>query len=387
MPQPKVLIVDDDADSRAVLCDALGSESYTLLEAANGQQALQLADSELPDLILLDIMMSGMDGDLVLRKLKEQGKTCAIPVIMVTALNTDTQVAVCLNDGAVDHICKPFSNIVVRARVRAALRSRALAAGDKSFTLKQGKALGFIGVKGGVGVTTVAVNVALSLLRTKKTVAVVELRPHAGTVAAQLGVSSSLNIEPLLGYEHPGDINPQTLSKFLTSHPTGLQLLLAPPDMDEQREITAQHAEEIVKGLAGMFDYVVVEIPANPSKGAKAALRCCQFVALVVELETSCLAVAPATLKALDSWGIGGASVGGVLVHRLQNTSEMTVGYVRSHLTCPLVGVIPPAPDLCAIALRSGSPLVLSQPDSICAAAFNELAIRLAAPQVQALTF
>ena len=121
------MIVDDDANSRAVLCDVLGGEPYTLLEAADGQQALELANKELPDLILLDIMMPNMDGGLVLHKLKEQEKTRAIPVIMVTVLNSDTHVFVCLNDGAADHICKPFSSMVVRARVRAALRSRSQA--------------------------------------------------------------------------------------------------------------------------------------------------------------------------------------------------------------------------------------------------------------------
>ena len=68
------MIVDDDVNSRAVLCDVLGGEPYTLLEAADGQRALELANNELPDLILLDIMMPGMDGNLILHKLKEKGR-------------------------------------------------------------------------------------------------------------------------------------------------------------------------------------------------------------------------------------------------------------------------------------------------------------------------
>jgi signal transduction histidine kinase len=121
------MIVDDDANSRAVLRDVLGGEPYTLLEAADGQQALELANKELPDLILLDIMMPGIDGIGVLHKLKEQEKTRAIPVIMVTVFRLDSQVSACLDDGAVDHICKPFSSLVVCSRVRAALRSRSQA--------------------------------------------------------------------------------------------------------------------------------------------------------------------------------------------------------------------------------------------------------------------
>jgi DNA-binding response OmpR family regulator len=131
MLRPKILIVDDDANSRNVLCDVLGREPYTLLEASGGQEAIEIAGREQPDLILLDVMMPGTDGDIVLRKLKDQKKTRGIPVILVTALDVcDSQVCVSLGDGAMDHIVKPFSGIVVRARVRAALHSRTLATED-----------------------------------------------------------------------------------------------------------------------------------------------------------------------------------------------------------------------------------------------------------------
>ena len=124
MDQPKVLIVDDDDNNRGVLCDALGGEPYELLEAVDGQQALDIADKELPDLILLDVIMPGMDGFATLQKLKVDDRTRHIPVIMVTVLKLDTQVSMCMDEGAIDHIAKPFSNLVVRARVRAVLQNR-----------------------------------------------------------------------------------------------------------------------------------------------------------------------------------------------------------------------------------------------------------------------
>ncbi len=92
MHQPKILIVDDDENNRALLSDTLAGEHYTLLEAVNGNDALKVAEKETPDLILLDVLMAGLDGITTLRKLKEQEKTRHIPVIMVTALNLDTQI-------------------------------------------------------------------------------------------------------------------------------------------------------------------------------------------------------------------------------------------------------------------------------------------------------
>jgi CheY-like chemotaxis protein len=122
--QPTIVIVDDDDNNRGVLCDALGGEPYRLLQAVDGQQALDIADKELPDLVLLDVLMPGLDGIATLQKLKADDRTRHIPVIVVTALNRDTQVSMCLESGAIDHIAKPFSNLAVRARVRAVLQNR-----------------------------------------------------------------------------------------------------------------------------------------------------------------------------------------------------------------------------------------------------------------------
>lgn len=124
MQQARILIVDDDANSRTVLADALGGESYVLSEAVDGIQAVELAKENPPDLVLLDILMPKIDGIVTLQKLKADARTRHIPVIMVTALNKDTQVSVCLDEGAIDHIPKPFSGLVARARVRAALHNR-----------------------------------------------------------------------------------------------------------------------------------------------------------------------------------------------------------------------------------------------------------------------
>ncbi len=132
MHPAKILIVDDEASVRTLLRytlsnDTQNNEPYTLLEASDGEQTLEIADRELPDLILLDVMMSGLDGLDVLRRLHSGSGPAPIPVIMVTALNQDVQISTCLDAGAVDHITKPFSPLVVQARVRAVLHHHAAA--------------------------------------------------------------------------------------------------------------------------------------------------------------------------------------------------------------------------------------------------------------------
>ncbi len=121
---PKVLIVDDDENCRLALIDALEGEAFIIFEATGGEEALRIVAEHPPDVILLDVMMPGMDGVQVCHAIKQSEETYDIPVIMVTALGEKQDVLRGLKVGATDYVVKPFSGQVVRARVRAALRSK-----------------------------------------------------------------------------------------------------------------------------------------------------------------------------------------------------------------------------------------------------------------------
>ncbi|WP_372759927.1 response regulator, partial [Litorivivens sp.] len=121
-PVDQVLLVDDNPTNLQVLYKTLEGASYTLLAARDGEQALSIAKLALPSLILLDIMMPGIDGFEVCRRLKADAQTRGIPVIFLSAL-TDTEAIVKgFALGAVDYISKPFQGDEVRARVRTQLR-------------------------------------------------------------------------------------------------------------------------------------------------------------------------------------------------------------------------------------------------------------------------
>jgi diguanylate cyclase (GGDEF)-like protein len=115
---PSILIVDDMPANIRVLADTLKSD-YRVRVATSGAKALEVAaSSPPPDLILLDVMMPGMDGYEVCRRLRDDPRTSAIPVIFVTAKDEAEEEAHGLGLGAVDYITKPFHLPIVRARVR-----------------------------------------------------------------------------------------------------------------------------------------------------------------------------------------------------------------------------------------------------------------------------
>lgn len=123
---PTILLVDDNAQNLRVLYETLLPERYRLLLANSGEKALSLVMRELPDLILLDIMMPHMDGYEVCRHLQENPQTASIPVIYLSALNDVDAKIKGFNLGAVDFIEKPFYAQEVLARVRTHLRIRQL---------------------------------------------------------------------------------------------------------------------------------------------------------------------------------------------------------------------------------------------------------------------
>jgi putative two-component system response regulator len=118
--QPKLLIVDDEPTNLKVLKQVL-QQDYRLSFAKNGVDGLELAARELPDLILLDVMMPEMTGYEVCQRLKSQPKTQHIPVIFVTALKDEIDETRGFDCGAVDYITKPITPAIVRARVRTHL--------------------------------------------------------------------------------------------------------------------------------------------------------------------------------------------------------------------------------------------------------------------------
>ncbi|MGN6628113.1 MAG: response regulator [Tepidisphaeraceae bacterium] len=124
MDKKRILVVDDEKDLRDLISFNLKRNGYDVLTASNGKEALEIAEREIPDLILLDIMMPGVDGTEVTRRLKADARLSQIPLIMLTARSEETDVVVGLTLGADDYVTKPFSMSILLARLSSVLRRR-----------------------------------------------------------------------------------------------------------------------------------------------------------------------------------------------------------------------------------------------------------------------
>tara|TARA_B100000686_G_scaffold88287_1_gene95030 strand:- start:1896 stop:2603 length:708 start_codon:yes stop_codon:yes gene_type:complete len=122
----RVLVVDDEPDIRELVQHHLEIEGFEVLSAPDGEKGLFLIQNELPDLIILDLMLPGIDGLEVCRKLNNIESTSDIPIIMLTAKGEEIDIIKGLAYGADDYVTKPFSPRVLMARAKAILRRQVI---------------------------------------------------------------------------------------------------------------------------------------------------------------------------------------------------------------------------------------------------------------------
>ena len=136
MSRQSVLVVEDEEDIMEVIRFNLEKEGYEVNQALSGEKALQVIENNLPSLVLLDLMLPGINGLDLCRIFKQNDRTKAIPVIMLTAKSEDADIVAGLEMGAEDYITKPFSPRVLLARIRTVLRRRETGVKDDSSVIQ-----------------------------------------------------------------------------------------------------------------------------------------------------------------------------------------------------------------------------------------------------------
>lgn len=120
MVDKEVLIIDDEPQIRKLLGISLRSEGYHIINASSAREGLSIANDRLPDIILLDLGLPDENGQSVLRKLREWYTN---PILILSVVDSETEIVNALDNGANDYICKPFRTGELLARIRSALRS------------------------------------------------------------------------------------------------------------------------------------------------------------------------------------------------------------------------------------------------------------------------
>src|SRR4030042_6559704 len=184
----KILVVDDDLDTLKLVGMMLQRQGYTIVAAINGAQALSKVPAEKPDLILLDVMMPDIDGFEVCRRLRSDAAYASIPILMFTAKTQVDDKVQGFESGADDYLPKPTHPAELLAHVKALLGRSRVSSTSTTMPVKRARMICMIGAKGGLGTSTLAVNIAVTMAARKQDVLLLELRPGLGFMGALLGI-------------------------------------------------------------------------------------------------------------------------------------------------------------------------------------------------------
>lgn len=369
----RILIVDDDPDTIDFLSLILNQQGFQVVAARSGMEALELAHSQSPALIVLDIMMPGIDGYEVARSLRRHPETALIPILMFTA-KTQVEDKLAGYESGVDiYLTKPVHPVELQANINALLAKRKA----RSVTLTQkGYLIGVLAAKGGLGVSTIALNTAITYNKKYNAkVIAAELRPGQGSWAQELNISKVNGLCELLRMD-PATISETTVDKQLVVNIHGIKLLLA-SDVSKDVELSSAVAqfEIIIQQLASLAKLVMLDIGTNFMPAFDMICDLCDEMIVVVEPFPVAIKRTHPLLEELRSKGFGSTKVLTlVTLNQRQGDMSQSVIQIENALGQSVAMGFPPAPELRYVAAEHAKPMVIMQPEGIIAQQFIRLA-------------
>ena len=381
----KILIVDDDVDSLKLIGLMLKRQGYEVTVADSGGKALQKADAELPNLIILDVMMPDMNGLDVCRHLRANPNTVKIPIIMFTAKTLIDDKVKGFEAGADDYLTKPTHPAELANRVKSVLQRKATTGtlsspvaarpappAEKSDTAsafsKLGMLIGVLGVKGGVGTTTVALNVGAALLKSGENPILSDFRPGIGGMGLMLGADND-GVGSLL---REAEITPDAVSKAIISHNTGLRALVSASNPhDAALDYDLDQPLQIVKTIRRFGNPAIVDLGSGITRISAEIVDKVDNLLFAIEASAVGLEMAKLQLDVLDDL-IGGSRISVVVVNRSQST--LPWHEAENRLNREVKAIISPAPELAFQAGEQGIPMVILQPNAMVSGQFVKLA-------------
>ena len=376
----RILLVEDNPGDAALLREMLpagGADSHEIHTVSRLADARRLLSREEYDAVLLDLSLPDSQGLQTLMSLHDlAGHT---PLVVLTGLDDESLAMKAVEAGAQDYLVKgrlDKEGLAQCLRYAVARHRAQFALAEEAQAGLRGKVVGFLGAKGGVGVTTIALNVAVGLAQRNGSTILAEIHPTWGTLAAHVGRRPTENLMDLLQLDPPR-LTPAVLGPALVEPLPGLRVLYGPQAHDEFRPIPPAHAQAIVRGLSELATCVVLDLPSSPADANQAAVGCCDVLGLVVEANRVGLAAAHKALETLGVWRCDRDRVRLVVVNRNSCSLGATPEEVAIDLACPLLGALPADAEGTAEALDLGLTVLLGQPDSPLARALQELTGRM----------
>ncbi len=358
----RILVVDDDAQLQRLMQLTLKRQGYDVIVASNGEEAIAKVISEKPDLILMDVMMPDMDGYEATKRIRRLPEGRDIPVLFLSALTHVDAKVKGLRVGGSDYITKPVHFPELLARIEAHLRA----------TLPPlGSLLTLMGCKGGIGTTTLAVNLALAIRQQQDDaqVLIVDWQRPLGDVATFLGLADPKSIDLILPQaEH---LDEEVVTQMMTSYAEGINVLAGSVDPENASRMSLDALSALLEVALTLADYIIVdagefwEWQERPLISKDVGMNLCVVTPEITAIKRALLALQSIVGEEYD-------------IHFVLSHENMPGGVsgkqLESHLGAHILGKLPYEPETTTRSMNVGRPVMRLDPRSRYARAVQALA-------------
>ncbi len=380
----RILIIDDDEGLRTMVQIMLKRSGHEVALAANGAAGLELAEKQPFDIFVLDVMMPDMNGYEVARRLRASPATQNTPIIVLTARAQPVDQKSAIIAGADAYFSKPVAIEALNAKIAELLITGSTAAkgeaanaptataapASSAASPRTGRLIGIVGWRGGVGATTLAVNLAGALTSAGRRVCLVDLSPTSSHAALMLRLRPKPSWANL-----PAVPTLPAVGALLLKHKSGLHLL-ASPESAITEIIPADVFAKTFRLLRDVFSDVVVDCGPALDGATRAALAQANSIILPIAPEVTSVQTVNTTFSTLahlqlppDTWRI-------VLNHPSPNDPMLPSDRIEKAINRPIDATLP-YEQAHVVSLFQGTPLVFTQPNSPYVAALGGLLQKL----------
>ena len=356
-----ILVIDDDLDLQQMLRLMLQRGGYKVIATGDGPDGLSKAKTLKPDMAIVDVMMPGMNGYQVVRKMREDPELERMAILILTARAQPVDREAALAAQADDYMPKPFAPNELLSKVNELMANRSAMQGPAK------KGLAVFSLRGGVGVTCVAANLALAYQSKSLATCLVDLKPGPGHVTLQLRLNAK---NTWIDWANGNDSTNESVLKALTKHDSNLEVLAAPlvppaalPSVD--RVVT------LLQALQGKFARLVIDMPAIWNPLTVAVLGMVDMIWLVLSPEVGSLQSTVGTLRAMKAAKIPDEKIE-LIANQNMPRPGLALPAMEKALGLGFKGRLPYDENQ-STALVQGTPLMLIQPDSQFATAIRSL--------------
>lgn len=310
MDQQKILFVDDEEQIRRLLSSFLTRRGYLVKTAIDGQEALKILESDVPDLVITDVNMPNVDGVELTRRLRAHPRFSSMPIIMLSAKVQTDEILAGYAEGADEYVSKPIEMRILAAKVESLLRRVTQPVAQPSVNgtaatvespAKQ--VIVFMHGKGGVGTTTLAVNAAVALATgAGKQVTVLDLDLAYGNAARMLALQPDRTLADLAADDR---ITLEALDELTLEHRSGVKVVVGCDQPEHSSTVSGLLVRWTVEQLLERSDVVLVDTASWLSEATMAVLPEATTVCVVTTPRLVALEATSACLRLLERLGVG----------------------------------------------------------------------------------